>query len=180
MSDESTALITERSELDQALDELAKSKLFAVRDLTTRMSIETVLIEDFEVVRPAFTSNGSLGNLDSGSGYTLIPLDADLAVALRNVRHALGGLESPSYTMHTFHARIDHILDMVRALFKTQEVVSITKLEELQWLVYPYSRKTAGGEFQRVEYSVLGDMREFVMDMAGASEIEATGLRGDE
>lgn len=167
-------------EIEEALDELAKSKIFHVKDLKTRMTVETIYVDNFEVIRSAFDARGSLGGIEMGSGFTLIPMDgAQLQDALRNVRHAMGGLESPSFTMHTFHARVDHILDVVRSLFTTKDLISVTKIEELQWIVYPFSRRAAGGEFQTIKHSVLGDMHEYVMDMQGASKIEATGLRDE-
>ncbi len=164
-------------ELKSALDELGKFQVFDVMNLQVRMKIETVYIPDFSVVVPAFANNGSLGNLTQGDEFTLMPQESGgLQYALRNLRHAMGGLEEPSYTMHTFQARVDHILDVARTLFATQEYIKITKLEELQWLVYPYSRREANGQFEKATFSVLGDMREFVMDMEGASKIEATGM----
>lgn len=168
-------------ELNSALDDFAKFKIFDVVNIQVKIKVETIYVPDFSVVRPAFVEDGSLGNLEDGRSFTLIPQpDGSLSHALRNLYQAMNGLTKPSYTMHTFHARVDHILDVARVLFQKRSFVQVTKLEELQWLVYPFSRRQANGKFENVDVSVLGDMYDSVVDMEGASEVEATGLLSDE
>jgi hypothetical protein len=138
---------------------------------------DPLYIPDFSKIKSAFSADLSLGELDGGSRLTLIPMDVStLEAGLRSVYVALRQLEQPSYTIHTYHARVDHIIDTVRGLFRTTEFVMIESVEDLAAIVYPRGKKV---EVKIKKMNTLGEFAHKVMgdlDDHEVNSVQPTGI----
>lgn len=166
--------VTTNATVLEALDTLSDHHFFEIKESDrTGLSLGKVYVSDFSKIRAAFANDGSLGNLRNGGDYVMIPLEDEaaskdlLGAALKRIHHGLSLLKEPSYTLHTFNGKVDHILDMVRALYNPIKYRRIDTMADLQFMIFPRGKHI---DVKTWEANVLGEYTSYVFDTPTESQ----------